>query len=134
MLWIDPDIYSLKELLQVYPKAKIYDSEQERFVTPEEIEEVAHKENGRGAYIDDLRWDRIYLIDEDNKIIPLSAAELKLCDDNLSLSNKLSDCKFELEQLKEEKKSQERYWYLDSRFIYGVLMGMFLHIAWDRWF
>jgi hypothetical protein len=95
LLWVDPEIYTLKELLDVYPGAKIFDTTSNRIIELAEIEAMTNRENGSNPLVDDIRWDRIYLLDLDNQIIPLSAAELKL-------SNSVAEIQYQVESLKSE--------------------------------
>jgi hypothetical protein len=134
MLWIDPDIYTLKDLLTVYPRAQLVSAREKRVVVYEEIEEASQREYGRAPTIEDVRWDTIYLRDPDGDVIPLSAGEMRLDEEKAELRNKVADLDCTLKELRSQLEQERAAWYLDIRFIAGFLVGLLAAATWSRLF
>jgi len=100
MLWVHPDVWTLRELLAVYPEAELFDSESGCPVTYESIHETVMREHGREPIVDDIRWDRVFLQSSDGSIIPLSAAEVRLAEGIEELQRKYLQVLDELNALK----------------------------------
>lgn len=134
MLWVHPEIYTLKDLLEAYPRAQIFNTHENRVISYEEVEQLAQEEYGRKPIVDDLRWDSVYLRDSEGDVIPLSAGEQKLDEENAKIRQHALDLEFQVQQLQKGLEIDKSYWYLDIRFITGIVSGLVVSSIWSRLF